>query len=213
MKPDKHPLFPGPAGRIGSGGLLGGSASWQCLAAIAAATSTACDPPAVAAAPQRAAPASLLGFSLAEPADSAAYSSHAAPVEASDLWRRRQLIAVAAISSTSVRLVPVPAETVPRPPCSRRTRLLMAPSPLAGIMAAKHDLAAAAQAQVTQALKVSAQPSERQVRAMYLPWCFTMHFAKQRACFLLETSQRLLVNGHQPLSQAAHTGSPIVVLA
>lgn len=173
----------GSLARPCSGKLRGGSASQRTLSGIAAEVSALAAPPAAAAAesadPQRlaastgSAPPSLLGFSLSEPADSAAYTAHAAPRDVTQLWATPTPLAsnAAAVSDgTAVRLVPVALGAVPEAtpehrPCSTGG---VSPPGMPALLADTHtggdELAATAQSLVRQALAAAGGAPQKQVR-------------------------------------------------
>jgi hypothetical protein len=160
----KHGGSSGSLARRCSGKLLGGSAEWDNLASLIALAAGPPTPPATAAPgpadlqpradPLADAPPPPLGFSLLEPADSAAYTSHAAPGDLTELWaspRPRAESAAAAAAGPSVRLVPVvpdahtardtSQQAAQQAPCSgSRLPSHKAPSPLDGTLAARGEL-------------------------------------------------------------------------
>lgn len=168
-----------------SGRLLGGSASQQeagfSLSSIAAQASALSACPAAAESadlqPLTAwcpnAPPSLLGFSLSEPADSAAYIVHAAPRDVTDLWASPRALpsdAAAASDGAEVRLVPVAQDAVPEAapqqwPCSSGSRVSSPgmPALLADDRAGGDELAVTAQALVRQALAAAGGTPQKQV--------------------------------------------------
>lgn len=170
-----------------SGRLLGGSARQDLSFSLSniAAEASALSAPAAAATAESAHPQSqtalsgnhppsLLGFSLSEPADSAAYTSHAAPRDVTDLWASPQSLtsdaaAAAASDGTAVRLVPV-ADAMRE--ATSQQRLCSGgevapsgmPALLADTRAGGDELTATAQALVRHALAAAGGAAQKQVR-------------------------------------------------
>lgn len=113
-----------------------------------------------------------------------------------ELWRLRPAGGIApAAGSPAMRLAPVASEAALQPPRSAAVRLLAAPSPLAGMVAAKNELAATAQTLIAQALKASGRANEKQVR-------------RSLETFNVHVHARL----HLHLGQVAATETPWLVL-
>lgn len=154
-------------GKLRGGSAACASAGPPSLAALAAAMSRSFSPPPPSAAagggpPKQHSTQLVGGFSLAEPADSAAYRSHAAPADITRLWAPRP----AAAPKPLVRLVPVEAaEAAPQVRSSPALHTVVAPSPLAGVVAADISLAAEAQALISHALHASRLAPDKQVHS------------------------------------------------